>query len=105
MLEITCTACRHTGPLALACSHCGKNHSPMRRNITGEVRGQLADLISAEAEMLRRIARTKGGAGVADWIAGSPARRKRARAALGLPKGWKFRRGIPSKRARSAPDP
>jgi hypothetical protein len=99
-LEITCTACKHTMPLTLACVHCGKNHSPMRRNITSEVRGQLAELISAEAKMLRRM----GSHAIADWIGGSPARRKRARAVFGHPKGWKFRRAKPSKRARPTAD-
>jgi hypothetical protein len=98
MLEITCTACKRAQPLAVACSYCGKNVSPLLKNISGEVRSQLSGMIADEAAMLRRMARTKGA--VADWIAGSPARRKRARAALHLPKGWQFRRGKSSGRAR-----
>ena len=70
----------------------------MRRNITGEVRGQLVALISAEAEMLKRMARIKGDDAIAAWIAGSPARRTRVRRVFGYPKGWKLRRGKPSKR-------
>jgi hypothetical protein len=96
MPEITCTACKHTMPLALDCERCGKNHSPLRRNITNEVRGQLAGLISAEAEMLRRM----NANAIADWIGGSPARRTRARKVFGHPKGWKLRRAQPNRRAR-----
>jgi hypothetical protein len=55
----------------------------MRKDISGEVRGQLNGLISAEAEMLRRMTATA----IADWIRGSPARRTRARKAFGVPKG------------------
>jgi hypothetical protein len=87
-------------PLALDCERCGKNHSPLRRNISGEVRGQLAALISAEAEMLRALRRSKGNDAIAEWIGQSPARRTRARKVFNYPKGWKLRRGKPSKRVR-----
>jgi hypothetical protein len=93
-VEIRCTACRHTMPLALACEHCGKNVSPLRRNISNEVRGKLNALIDAEAEMLRRM----NANAIADWIGGSPARRTRVRRVFNYPKGWKLRRGRPSRR-------
>jgi hypothetical protein len=62
-------------------------------------------LIVGEAAMLvRRHAAAGGPEAVADWIGNSPSRRKRARTALGLPKGWNWRRNMSSGRPKSAVD-
>ncbi len=100
-LEFTCPRCHERQPVAVACRWCDRNLSPMRRNMSGEVRWRLVFLLDSEAEMIRRRYNLGGGEAIADWIGSSVARRKRARTVLGLPKGYKWRTGEPTSRAAS----